>query len=448
VNDKKIAFIFCVNDHGLYQESIRYIRSLDVPLGYEIDLVPIEGALSMCSGYNKGMSQSDAKFKVYLHQDVFIVNKNFILDFLSLFKKNPTLGLLGVAGAKQFPSSGIWWESSSKFGKVYDSTTSIITLSEFEEVQEDFEIVEAVDGLIMVTQYDITWREDLFTGWHFYDLSQCMEFKAKGYSVGIPRQERPWCVHDCGVVNISNGFDEYKSIFLDTYMNNNGTSNNYAVKPEEYYKGINKNILKHIKKNSASVLDVGCAQGNLGRVIKEEFGSTVIGIEAFPNAAMEAREKLDEVYDENIENFNMPFKKESFDHIIFGDVLEHLNDPWLTLKNIRPFLKKDGSIITSIPNIAHITTVVDLLQGKWTYQDAGLMDKTHLRFFTKTEIEKMFNECGYNVVNIESIVVSNEVYDKVISYLYKLLSDINLVGEEFVRQSVAYQYVVVAEKQL
>ncbi|KZE97127.1 Spore coat polysaccharide biosynthesis protein SpsA [Geobacillus stearothermophilus] len=220
MNDKKIAFIYCVNNRELYEESVRYVRSLYVPEGYKIEIITIEGAKSITSGYNEAMKKTDAKYKVYLHQDAFIVNKNFLYDIIALFEKYPKLGMIGVVGAKTIPRNGIWWESTQRFGKVYDSHTGEMKLLSFKETELEYEPVQAIDGLIMITQYDIPWREDLFTGWHFYDLSECQEFLLAGYDVGVVRQNVPWCVHDCGIASAENGFDNDRKKFVDVYGEN------------------------------------------------------------------------------------------------------------------------------------------------------------------------------------------------------------------------------------
>ncbi|MED4923517.1 glycosyltransferase [Anoxybacillus geothermalis] len=220
MNDKKIAFIYCVNNRELYEESVRYVRSLYVPEGYKIEIITIEGAKSITSGYNEAMKKTDAKYKVYLHQDAFIVNKNFLYDIIALFEKYPKLGMIGVVGAKTIPRNGIWWESTQRFGKVYDSHTGEMKLLSFKETELEYEPVQAINGLIMITQYDIPWREDLFTGWHFYDLSECQEFLLAGYDVGVVRQNVPWCVHDCGIASAENGFDNDRKKFVDVYGEN------------------------------------------------------------------------------------------------------------------------------------------------------------------------------------------------------------------------------------
>ena len=88
MNEHKIAFIYCYNDEEWLKESSLYIQSLNIPIGYEIEIISVENAPSMCAGYNIGMKETDAKYKVYLQQDVFIINKNFIKDILEIFEQN------------------------------------------------------------------------------------------------------------------------------------------------------------------------------------------------------------------------------------------------------------------------------------------------------------------------------------------------------------------------
>ncbi|XMB25671.1 glycosyltransferase family protein [Paenibacillus sp. BR2-3] len=203
----------------LYEESAAYIRSLTVPDGYEIELISIEGASSMTAGYNEAMRRSDAKYKVYLHQDVFIIHSHFIYDMLSLFRNNANIGMLGVIGARTIPANGIWWESGDKVGKVYDSHQGNMQLILAHEVSREYGMVQVVDGLLMVTQYDLPWREDLFQGWHFYDVSQCMEFAKAGYAVAVPKQEKPWCLHDSGIAKTGLAFAVARKLFCHTYLN-------------------------------------------------------------------------------------------------------------------------------------------------------------------------------------------------------------------------------------
>lgn len=216
MDNKKIAFIICVNNDDLYQKAVKYINALLVPDGFTVEIVDIRNQTSMTSGYNEGIKKSDAKYKIYIHQDVLIINMNFIVKILDIFNKNEEIGLIGVIGAKYIPIDGIWWKSTKKVGKVYDSHRGIIELLDFQLSSKNHEFVSAVDGLIMITQYDIPWRADIFDGWHFYDISQCLEFIRNGYKIIVPYQEEPWCIHDCGIVSLSK-YDEYRVALLSEY---------------------------------------------------------------------------------------------------------------------------------------------------------------------------------------------------------------------------------------
>lgn len=221
LNIKKIAFVYCVNDKKVYKKSKSYIKKLKVPEGYEIEIISKKNVGCVAKAYNEAMKSTDAKYKVYIHQDVFITNRNFIKDIINIFDKNKNIGMIGVVGSKVIPASGIWWESNQKYGKVYDSHTGKIELSQFKKVKKEYESVKAIDNLIMITQYDIPWREDYFDEWYFYDISQCVEFTKAGYEIVVPKQNEAWCIHDYGIGNLQNEYqyEKYRNIFLDEYLN-------------------------------------------------------------------------------------------------------------------------------------------------------------------------------------------------------------------------------------
>jgi len=204
MKENKIAFITYVTDQNLYKKSLSYINKLQIPEDMEIEIIAIMNAKSMASAYNDAMQKSDSKYKVYLHEDVFIQNANFINDIVNIFKTDQHTGLIGMVGAKIIPVSGIWWEDHSKVGKVFDSHSGLMELLNFNEVKDLYTDVKGIDGLIMITQYDLPWREDIFDGWHFYDVSQSVEFLRKGLNVVVPSQENAWCIHASGIVNTSN----------------------------------------------------------------------------------------------------------------------------------------------------------------------------------------------------------------------------------------------------
>ncbi|MDM5299851.1 class I SAM-dependent methyltransferase [Bacillus pumilus] len=216
----------------------------------------------------------------------------------------------------------------------------------------------------------------------------------------------------------------------------------YHQKTDQYYHGANPVIVNRIHDEWTSILDIGCGTGKLGKALKQK-GRTICGIESFEEAAKQAEQELDHVLCGNIEQMDLPYHHAQFDCIIFGDVLEHLLDPWAVLQKVKPFLKNEGTILSSIPNIGHISTVLELLAGRFSYTDAGLMDQTHLRFFTLHEIHALFHSAGFRIREVETIRVQHPSYAKVTSDLHELLVK-HGIRFDFNVASTDYQYVVEA----
>lgn len=212
---QEICFIICTNNPVYAEECVYYIHHLIVPEGYHIDVLTVEDARSMTSGYNEAMRCSRAKYKVYLHHDTFIVYPHFLQELLRIFQSDEKIGMIGVIGTPQIPENGIMWDGK-RYGMIYEQHIyETVMLSN--PCSQPLEEVEAIDGLLMAAQYDIPWREDLFDQWDFYDCSQSMEFIRHGYKVVVPKTEMPWCVHDCGFLNLEN-YDEERQKFVAEYL--------------------------------------------------------------------------------------------------------------------------------------------------------------------------------------------------------------------------------------
>lgn len=169
----------------------------------------------MCAAYNLGMRSSDAKYKVYMHQDVFIRDSRFLEKTLRIFKEHPKTGMIGMAGGIGIPENGVVY-SSWNVGKVdcREPDLSYVLLCGPNQTKD--QTVDAVDGLLMMTQYDLPWREDLFSDFDFYDVSQAFEFRRVGYEIVVPYQEEPWVVHDCGFAKLTN-YDRNRKICMEEY---------------------------------------------------------------------------------------------------------------------------------------------------------------------------------------------------------------------------------------
>jgi 2-polyprenyl-3-methyl-5-hydroxy-6-metoxy-1,4-benzoquinol methylase len=176
----------------------------------------------------------------------------------------------------------------------------------------------------------------------------------------------------------------------------------YGEKREFYYGVTRHDLIPLIPDGTKRMLDVGCSNGDTGAAAKKAKGiHEIVGIELFPQAAQAARQKLDRVLEGDIESLDLEFPEGYFDCILCADVLEHTRNPWAVLDKLRPLLHPDGVLIASIPNIRHFKPLVTIIADRFEYEEWGLLDKTHLRFFTLHTIRKMFEGCRFRIVKIE-----------------------------------------------
>jgi SAM-dependent methyltransferase len=171
-------------------------------------------------------------------------------------------------------------------------------------------------------------------------------------------------------------------------------------RPDRYYHCSRPEVAALVPPGCQRVLDIGCGSGQLGRLLVER-GHHVTGIELVPEIAEEARSWLDHVAVADVEADGFPFADDSFDTIIFADVLEHFVDPWRVLREAVDLLEPGGQVIASIPNLQHIDVITRLIRGRWHYRDHGITDYGHLRFFTLATIRDLFAQANLEVVRVE-----------------------------------------------
>jgi GT2 family glycosyltransferase/SAM-dependent methyltransferase len=164
-----------------------------------------------------------------------------------------------------------------------------------------------------------------------------------------------------------------------------------------YHDLLRREILELVPPTAKSLLDLGCGTGKLGKAIKERQSCFVEGIELNKEAAKIAENNLDVVITDNLNRYDPTFSKNRYDCIVFADILEHLISPWTVLNKFASVLTDDGVIIASIPNVAHPWIIENLQKGLFRYEPSGILDITHLRFFTKTTIFQMFARCGLKI---------------------------------------------------
>lgn len=174
------------------------------------------------------------------------------------------------------------------------------------------------------------------------------------------------------------------------------------MEPSDYYSRQRRWPALFKINDGCQILDIGCGKGRLGSFLKQQFSSKVTGIEIYQEYADEAAKCLDEVLCGNIEELNLSAFENQFDHVIFSDSLEHLLDPESALLKAKSMLKPDGALLLSIPNIRNFRVTMPLvLFGRFEYQDEGLLDRTHLRFFTLSSITNLLQKCGFSVESVK-----------------------------------------------
>lgn len=179
----------------------------------------------------------------------------------------------------------------------------------------------------------------------------------------------------------------------------------YETKPSSYFEGCRADYVDALPATpEAAILEIGCASGGTGALALERGKcATYVGVELNPAAAEIAGHKLTQVLTGNVEEMELPFKPASFDALIVSEVLEHLIDPWKVMQRLAPLVKPGGLVFASSPNISHYSVILRLLQGRWELTDKGVMDRTHLRWFTPALFADLFEQAGFQVTEVRPV---------------------------------------------
>jgi 2-polyprenyl-3-methyl-5-hydroxy-6-metoxy-1,4-benzoquinol methylase len=170
------------------------------------------------------------------------------------------------------------------------------------------------------------------------------------------------------------------------------------------YPAVRKDLLRVLPAGLGKVLDVGCGAGALGEeLVRQGKADEVYGVDLSPGAVAAASKRLSRAQLVDLDRDPLPFEPATFDTLIYGDVLEHLKFPWITLREHRNLLKRGGRAFCSIPNVGYRVTLFKLLRQRWDYETEGLFDYTHLRFFTRRSLEAMFRDAGFADVACSSL---------------------------------------------
>ena len=217
----------------------------------------------------------------------------------------------------------------------------------------------------------------------------------------------------------------------------------------QYHQNPRVEVASFINEPPGVVLDIGCGGGATGKLIKEKFpGTRVIGVELNPHAAAYARQFLDDVVCASIDEVDL---KQHVGEVAIGtvlllDVLEHLYDPWRALTRIRTWLAAGTRVLASVPNIRNLVSLHELAAGRWEYGPHGVLDITHVRFFTRATLRRLFEETGYSVTHMEPLTqpawVDRYVIDRRPGKLVTKSVSVAFRDRDDLEDLYAFQYVV------
>lgn len=271
------------------------------------------------------------------------------------------------------------------------------------------------------------------------DVDLCIRLNLAGWQMRL--------CHNSFIVHYGHGNGRNSDVWKQTLS---VTSEKFREKwgfDMSYYTYSRKELIAMIsepKESRIRVLEVGCGCGaTLAHIAYEWPDAKVSGIEIQDDIAKIGANYLD-IRQGNIETMQIPYEKDTFDYIILADVLEHLHDPERILQKLLPYLKEDGSILCSVPNILNRHVISGLLRGKLEYQDAGILDRTHLRFFTMDSIVRVFERCGMEVAQMMATYDTEEL-DAEAAELMNALYQIPHIADRQLFQ--VYQYVFRAKRE-
>jgi SAM-dependent methyltransferase len=446
-----IAYATCVGDPEKFRRVClpgvkRAARPQDI-------LIEAEHEHSIFAAYNEVLDavrdRDDLEALVLLHEDTEVTDPQF-RDLLRRHLADPDVAIVGAVGARGIRSLA-WWEAEC-FGRVVETRG----LVDFGGGTHD---VDTVDGLVMALSpwavRNLRFDDATYDGFDAYDADLCAQARAAGKRVVVtelPVVHRHSRVGTERASSDGGSFERNDATFRAKWLGGvevAAAPRTRAIEDDRahdaYFEHTRPELRALVPDSARRVLDVGCGSGGLGAALKRERGCEVVGLEGFPEAAERARRRLDAAICVDLDSLDrLPGEAAGpFDAIVFGDVLEHLRDPARLVGALLPSLAPDGVLVCSIPNVKHWTVLYPLLvEDRWSYDDVGLLDRTHVHFFTAREAAAMLDRLGLEIAHLE--VNDHAPLPPAMEPLAGVAAAFGADRAEAAARLGAYQYLIVA----
>jgi GT2 family glycosyltransferase/ubiquinone/menaquinone biosynthesis C-methylase UbiE len=439
-NTNYANFEIIILDNGSREEgTVDYLNSLP----FKIILNPKN--LGYARGNNLAAKKAEGDLLVFLNNDI-IAEKNWLTPMVKLMLERVDCGIVGsklLYPDRTIQHVGVAFDWRGNRRHIYKKYPADI--SPALEVRE----CEAVTGACLMIRRELFEQVGGFDERYkngSEDIDLCLKVRAQGYCILFCPQSVLIHFEKTSLKNKGNFYQKWSSKLNNWHFRKKWGKKldqfrligmYEGLRPIHYYNQARLDLLPLVPQEAKVILDIGCGRGLMGKALKERNNSiTVWGIEIDSEAAQEAQKNLDYCLVADLEKLvenglNLP----QFDCIIFADILEHLRDPWSVLKRFATYLHSSGRIVCSLPNIRHYKIIKDILRDRWQYREEGILDETHLRFFSLASIKRIFALGGYEIDLIKRKKKASNFMKWLNFFFFKLLDD-------FLTQ----QYLIVAHK--
>ncbi|MBI6920413.1 class I SAM-dependent methyltransferase [Pseudomonas monteilii] len=420
----------------------------------EVEIVLFaENAEGLSTIYNRAIdaAKDDPAILVFVHDDVHLCDFLWSVRIREAVEAFDVVGLAGntrrLEGqpAWAFVDDRFTWDEKRYLsGLVGHGKGFPCSISEFGPVPQECKLL---DGLLLAADSERLWesgvRFDEQFEFHFYDMDFCRSAEINGLRMGT------WplsVVHESGggfgTPSWRESFRRYQVKYAEA--GKQAPQETSVQKQTPVHQSHNPDLLKLIPLSAKRIVEVGCSSGALAREYKKlNPDAHYIGIEIDPGYAELARVHCDHVVDMNIEHASIEQLAEEFaaDCWIFGDVLEHLYDPWLVLSKIRQATAPGGCVVACIPNAQHWSVQARLSIGDFRYEDSGLFDRTHIRWFTLATMLELFTQAGLTVEAGVPRVFNEPQRERFLPVIHAMAAAAGKDPEMAVQDALPLQYV-------